>query len=236
MLSNPTVGRSRLSTLAGAAHHRERLDAAHRPRWSHRGRAAPNAPQRRPHAARPALDPGSMRRQNHRHQRLLPADKHPGLPLTASNASTSTNACVSRSAGSKCMLTATSVWKTREAAFNAGYLRAALRSTRCRQSRNSVRTPGQRRRSAGNTTDAPTSPPMASARLNLLRHERPGNLILAARSRRALEAAAEGGARRNANGASPPGRDNSVSPSRNNLLTALFRDRPPVLPGSRKNR
>src|SRR5207302_5330132 len=59
---------------------------------------------------------------------------------------------------------------------------------------------------------------------NLLRHERPGNLISCGLSARpqTLKIAMEGGARRGRNPCARPGRDNSVSAPRHNLLTPSF--------------
>src|SRR5450759_5369844 len=85
--------------------------------------------------------------------------------------------------------------------------------------------PGQRNRGAGNDdrcADIATHGVKRDS--NLLRHERPGNLIscgleaLRPRTGNRHGWAAIGEARC----APRPGRDNSVSPSRHNLLTASF--------------
>jgi len=68
--------------------------------------------------------------------------------------------------GLSCMLTATSVWMTRDTAFSAACWRAAVRSARDRRTAG-IRSRGCRvseMAAPGMTTDAPTSPPMASAR------------------------------------------------------------------------
>ena len=117
--------------------------------------------------------PGNMRRQN----RAIAASA-PVLPAeTATSASPFLTASIAshidevlrprRSAwlGLSCMLTATSVWMTRETAFSAGCLASSASiSARSPNSRNSVSGCRVNEIAApGMTTDAPKSPPMASS-------------------------------------------------------------------------
>ena len=116
--------------------------------------------------------PGSMRRQN----RAI-AISAPVLPAeTATSASPFLTASIAshidevlrprRSAwlGLSCMLTATSVWMTRETAFSAGCCECGLDQSAVAEQQkfvsgcrlNEIAAPGM-------TTDAPTSPPMASS-------------------------------------------------------------------------
>ena len=84
---------------------------------------------------------------------------------------------------------------------------------------------GQRNRGAGNDDRcADIATHGVKRNSNLLRHERPGNLIFCGLEAlgRGLEFATDSGDRRERNAAPRPGRDNSVSPSRHNLLTAPF--------------
>ena len=135
--------------------------------------------------------PGSMRRQN----RAI-AISAPVLPAeTATSASPFLTASIAshidevlrprRSAwlGLSCMLTATSVWMTRDAAFSAGCLSSSASIMRAvaEQQKFGVGMPGQRNRGAGNDdrcADIATHGVKRDS--NLLRHERPGNLILSA--------------------------------------------------------
>ncbi len=132
--------------------------------------------------------PGIVRRQN----RAI-AISAPVLPAeTATSASPFFTASIAshideflrprRSAwlGLSCMLTVTSVWMTRETAFSAGYLASCGVDQRAvaEQQKFAVGMPGQRDRGAGNDdrcADIATHGVKRDS--NLLRHERPGNLI-----------------------------------------------------------
>ena len=155
--------------------------------------------------------PGSMRRQN----RAI-AISAPVLPAeTATSASPFLTASIAshidevlrprRSAwlGLSCMLTATSVWMTRETAFSAGCLASCGVDQRAiaEQQKFSVGMSGQRNGGAGNDdrcADIATHGVKRDS--NLLRHERPGNLILCGLEAlgRGLEIATDSGDRRSA--------------------------------------
>ena len=177
ILSRPTVGRSRSnSTLAIAL-----PMTASATRWC----ASPpivaprssttESPRRVGHTAAIAgrSMPGSMRRLNRAiaiSAPVLPADTATSASpfLTASIASHIEEVLRPRRSawlGLSSMLTATSVWKTRETAFSAGCLAScASISARSPNSRNSVSGCRLNAMAApGTTTDAPTSPPMASS-------------------------------------------------------------------------
>ena len=118
--------------------------------------------------------------------------------------------------GLSCMLTATLVWMTREAAFIAGYLASSALDLAlvAEQQKFGVGMSPQRNRGAGNDdrcADIATHGVKRDS--NLLRHERPGNLILCGLDAlgRGLEIATDCSDRRGAHAALRPGRDNSAS-------------------------
>ncbi len=132
--------------------------------------------------------PGSMRRQNRAiaiSAPVLPAETATSASpfLTASMASHIDEVLRPRRSawlGLSCMLTATSVWMTREAAFIAGCLAscASINRAIAEQQKFGVGMSGQRNRGAGNDdrcADIATHGVKRDS--NLLRHERPGNLI-----------------------------------------------------------
>ena len=155
--------------------------------------------------------PGSMRRQNRAiaiSAPVLPADTATSASpfLTASIASHIDEVLRPRRSawlGLSCMLTATSVWMTRETAFSAGCLASCGFDQRAiaEQQKFAVGMSGQRNRGAGNDdrcADIATHGVKRDS--NLLRHERPGNLISCGLEAlgRGLKIATDGGDRRSA--------------------------------------
>jgi hypothetical protein len=117
--------------------------------------------------------------------------------------------------GLSSMLTATSVCMTREAAFNAGYFsNCSSMTARLPNRRNSVSGCRVNEIAApGMTTDAPTSPPMASSAIRT---------FCGINVPETTQVAARIAANRRAQPAPGPGGDNSVSRPRDNLLTTDF--------------